>query len=197
MVLATADKKFHIFNLANPKMPTRSIDSPLKLQTRCVRIMHDKNFFLVSSPEGRTAIRCIDPQMDTAKIPGTEKTYAFAFKCHRSGELIYPVNAVDPHPLRDFQTVFATAGAEGSVCFWDREKRQRIREMKVTTHQGPASAGVPVPVTDCRWSPDGTMFACALGYDWSKGGEYHDPAKMPPSFWLHSVIPDKDLRKKA
>jgi len=186
LVLATSDRKFHIFNLAgSPTAPTKSVDSPLKLQSRCVRITADKNFYLVGSPEGRCAVRCMNPDLDATPIPNqAPKTYGFAFKCHRDASSIYPINAVDVHPVPEFQTVFATAGSDGVVCFWDRDKRHRTREMRVTSVYGAAGA---VPVTAARWSPAGDLFAYAMGYDWAKGGEYHDPAKTPPSLWVHAV----------
>jgi mRNA export factor len=193
MVLGTSDKKFHVFNLSTPDRPLRSLESPLKLQTRCMRICADGKFYLAASSEGRCAIRALDATLDATTIPGVHpaKTYAFAFKCHRDESLIFPVNAVDAHPRPENHNVFMTAGGDGVVSFWDREKRHRVREMKVSSSYG---QGAQVPVTDARWSSDGKCFAYAMGYDWSKGGEHYDPAKMAPQLWVHGVT-DKDLKK--
>lgn len=64
MVVATANKQLHVYNLMNPGTPTRSFPSPLKHQIRFVRIFHDMQFFGAVSVEGRCAIRCLDENMD-------------------------------------------------------------------------------------------------------------------------------------
>lgn len=56
----------------------------------------------------------------------------FAYKCHRvdakdapdKTSQIYAVNAISFH---NRYGTFATAGADGSYAFWDKDKRQRLK----------------------------------------------------------------------
>ena len=55
---------------------------------------------------------------------------AFVFKCHRQGDEVYAVNAINFHPNPDpvTQHVLVTAGSDGVNCFWNKHKRQRVAE---------------------------------------------------------------------
>lgn len=60
----------------------------------------------------------------------------------------------------------STTGSEGSVTFWDIEKKNKILNLTFDK----------APVTTSQLSPDGQCMAFGLGYDWSRGldgvGEY-------------------------
>lgn len=177
MVLCTADLKVHLFDLnANPAAPVRSLATPLKLQTRAVRVFHDSKFFALASIEGRCAIRSIDPALDVQN-DAQGRPFNFAFRCHRDAQNIYPIHAIDTNPAPEFHSVFATTGSDGAVTLWDREKRQKLKELKCASKQ---------PVTDVRWNAGGDLMAYTGSYDWARGPEGYNLAANPPVLYLVS-----------
>merc|ERR1711924_584778 len=92
---------------------------------------------------------------------------SFAFKCHRvthsnepsDRDEIYAVNAIDFHPAHG---TFVTAWSDGTVVFWDKENKQRLKQFE--RH--------PSPVVAAKFNPtDGRILAFATSYDWSMGFE--------------------------
>jgi cell cycle arrest protein BUB3 len=81
-------------------------ESSLKYQTRCLRFFPDGGAIAVGSIEGRAAVEYLED------LGREAKGKSFAFKCHRAGDMVYPVNAIEFHPR--FGT-FATGGCEGTV----------------------------------------------------------------------------------
>lgn len=80
-------------------------ESTLKYQSRCVRFLPDAGGIAIGSIEGRAAIENLEEL-------GRKEIKNFAFKCHRDGDLVYPVNSIDFHP--GFGT-FVTGGGDGTV----------------------------------------------------------------------------------
>ena len=81
---------------------------------------------------------------------------------------------------------FCTAGGDAVVNFWDKESKQRLKTFDK----------ISAPVTSTAFSPDGTIFAYAGGYDWAKGAA--DAGKYPTTLWLNSVLEaDVKLRPKT
>jgi mRNA export factor len=60
MVIATAERHIHIVDLNNPGTIYKTIQSPLKWQTRVVSCFSDASGFAVGSVEGRCAIQYVD-----------------------------------------------------------------------------------------------------------------------------------------
>jgi cell cycle arrest protein BUB3 len=81
-------------------------ESSLKYQTRCLRFFPDSNAIAIGSIEGRAAVEFLE---DLGR-PALGKK--FAFKCHRVGDMVYPVNAIAFHPKYG---TFATGGCDGTV----------------------------------------------------------------------------------
>ena len=81
-------------------------ESSLKYQTRCLRFFPDGNAIAVSSIEGRAAVEYLH------ELGRGENNKKFAFKCHRVGDSVYPVNTIDFHPVLG---TFATGGCDGTV----------------------------------------------------------------------------------
>ena len=79
----------------------------------------------------------------------------FSFKCHRVDNKIYSVNSISFHPLYG---TFATAGADGSFSFWDKDSKQRLK----------ANSTNKTPITATAFNRNGSIFAYAVGYDWSQ-----------------------------
>jgi mRNA export factor len=167
LVVGTAERQLQIYDLRQYKQPFREFQSPLKFQSRCIAAFPDRSGFALGSIEGRVAISHVE-QKDVKKN--------FAFKCHRhgaNGTEVYAVNAISFHER--FGT-FATAGSDGGYVFWDKDSKQRLKLFN----------RMPQPITAAAFNQNGTIYAYATGYDWSKGAEYYDKTK-PPAIFLHGV----------
>jgi len=165
LVVGCAERQIQIFNLSNPQVPYKQLLSPLKYQTRCVATFPDRSGYLVGSIEGRVAVQHVEDNLQSKN---------FTFKCHREGtQDIYAVNAISFHPT--FGT-FVTAGADGNFNFWDKDSKQRLKNM--TKCSAPISCG--------NFNRDGTIYAYAVSYDWSKGGD-NPLSNTPNNIYLHAV----------
>jgi mRNA export factor len=172
LVVGTADRKIHIINLQTPQTIFKTIDSTLKFQTRCISCFPDKAGYLVGSIEGRVAVQHVDDSVAQQKN--------FTFKCHREGSDIYAVNSINFHPT--FGT-FATAGSDGTYNFWDKDSKQRLKAMAKCSY----AANLPAPIPCSTFNSDGTIYAYALSYDWSRGYAEYNPQVMKNVVLLHSV----------
>ncbi|XP_074570869.1 protein RAE1 [Curcuma longa] len=164
MVVGTADRQLQIFNLQNPQTVFKTITSPLKYQTRCLAAFPDQQGFLVGSIEGRVGVHHLDD---------AQQSKNFTFKCHREGNEIYSVNSMNFHPVHH---TFATAGSDGAFNFWDKDSKQRLKAM----------SRCPYPIPCSTFNHDGSIFAYAVCYDWSKGAENHNPATAKTYIYLHN-----------
>jgi mRNA export factor len=168
LVVGTAERHVSIFNLgASPAQPHATVQSPLRWQTRSIACFPGGAGYAIGSIEGRVAFQYVDEKV------GREQN--FAYKCHReASDLVYPVNAIAFHPVH--QRVLVTAGADGYMHTWDKERRQRLES---SVHLGSA-------VTSVAFNADGSLFAYGLGYDWLKGHEYYS-ATSRSAVLLHTV----------
>lgn len=53
---------------------------------------------------------------------------------------------------------FSTAGADGTVSYWDKDSKQRLKPFPKTTGQ----------ISSTAFNRNGSIFAYAVSYDWSK-----------------------------
>ncbi|KAL4437482.1 hypothetical protein ABPG77_003463 [Micractinium sp. CCAP 211/92] len=164
MVVGTADRQIQVFNLSNPGAVYKSLQSPLKYQTRCIACFPDKSGYLLGSIEGRVAVHHVEDNMQGKN---------FTFKCHRDGNDVYAVNSMSFHP--QFGT-FVTAGSDGAYNFWDKDSKQRLKAM--------AKCSMPIPCGD--FNRDGSIYAYAVSYDWSRGYSEHNPATAKNHIFLHA-----------
>lgn len=164
--------KIFVFETKNPSNPFRTVDSPLKYQHRCISIFPDKSGFAVGSVEGRVAISHV-AEKDLSKN--------FAFKCHRQENDIYAVNSIAFHPYG----TFATAGSDGVYTYWDKDAKQRLKLFQRNQNS----------ITAATFNNNGSIYAYALSYDWSKGVEYYQRQKEPNAIMLHSVQ-EAEIAKK-
>ncbi|KND01555.1 uncharacterized protein SPPG_03356 [Spizellomyces punctatus DAOM BR117] len=174
LVIGSADRKLHVFDMNNPSTPFRVIDSPLKFQTRsigCFTVSSSPGF-CVGSIEGRCQIQYIEEK---------QLSSSFSFKCHRVDKEVYSLNAISFHPT--FGT-FSTAGSDGTINFWDKESKQRLK----------AFPSVGFPITSTAFNADGSIFAYSIGYDWHKGYQEHRPGSKV-AIMLQSVNPN-DIKPK-
>ncbi|CAF1790707.1 unnamed protein product, partial [Brassica napus] len=73
----------------------KRIVSPLKYQTRCVTAFPDQQgFFGISDSLGSIEVR-----VGVHHLDDSQQNKNFAFKCHRDGNEIYSINALNFHPL--------------------------------------------------------------------------------------------------
>ncbi|GAA0139668.1 hypothetical protein Leryth_016652 [Lithospermum erythrorhizon] len=173
MVVGTADRNIIVFNLQNPQTEFKRIVSPLKYQTRCLAAFPDQQGFLVGSIEGRVGVHHLDD---------AHQSKNFTFKCHRDGNDIYSVNSLNFHP--QYHT-FATAGSDGGFNFWDKDSKQRLKNM----------ARCPQPISCSTFNNDGSIFSYAVCYDWNKGAQNHNPSNAKTHIYLH-LPPESDVKSK-
>lgn len=175
LVVATAERHIIIVDLNNPGQAWKTIQSPLKWQTRCVSCFRpNANGYAVGSIEGRVGIQYLEE-----KEPQTN----FSFKCHRENANVFSVNAISFHPVHG---TFSTAGADGTMNFWDKDSKQRLKTFN--------SAGAPIAAT-C-FNRNGTIFAYAVSYDWSKGYQHSSQSSNKNTIYLHAVKED-DVKPRS
>jgi mRNA export factor len=190
LVCATAgERQVLVYDLRNPGVLAKTVQSPLKMQTRCVAAFPDASGFAIGSVEGRVGIHYVDDS-NAAKN--------FAFKCHRDVQkatnhgrygqakteppaTIYPVNAIAFHRIG----TFATCGSDGVFNFWDKDKKQRLKQFAKNTDS--ISCG--------SFNVMGDVFAYAVSYDWCKGGA-HRPQGGANTIMLHKTL-EAEIKPKS
>lgn len=176
MVVGTADRNLRVFDIRKPTQAFHEKQSQLKHQFRCLATFPDKLGYAVGSVEGRVSID---------HIQEADRKHDFAFKCHRDNEssIIYAVNSIAFH---EEHGTFATAGSDGGFYFWDKDNKHRLKQFQRLNQ----------PITASAFSANGTIFAYAVGYDWSKGVEHNDPNNKKYVL-LHGVQASEIKGKKA
>jgi len=155
-IFGTADRKIIAYDLQKPQNPAFAEHSPLKFQTRCVRLFADNKGFAVGSIEGRVGIQYFDKSMHAGN---------FAFRCHRpNANDIYAVNDI----AFNGAGTLATMGSDGSLHFWDKDSKQRLK----------AFSRGNMPVVCGAFSAQSNLFAYAVGYDWHRGAAPYDQNVM-------------------
>lgn len=182
MVVATAERHIQIFNLTNPNTAYKTIISPLKWQTRVVSCFTNSasSGFAVGSVEGRVAIQYVEEK---------DSSNNFSFKCHRKDQtpnakdqsLVYAVNDISFHPVHG---TFSTCGSDGTIHFWDKDARTRLKTFEAA----------PGPISATAFNRNGTIFAYAISYDWSKGHSGMTPGH-PNKLMLHACKDDEVKRR--
>ncbi|KAH0833290.1 WD40-repeat-containing domain protein [Lanmaoa asiatica] len=183
LVVGTAERHIQIYNLTNPSAAYKTITSPLKWQTRVVSCFTNSQSsgFAVGSIEGRVAIQYVSSS--------TIFTNNFSFKCHRRDQtpnakdqsLVYAVNDISFHPVHG---TFSTCGSDGTIHFWDKDARTRLKTFEPT----------PGPISATTFNRNGTIFAYAISYDWSKGHSGMTPGH-PNKLMLHACKEEEVKRR--
>ncbi|KAL7320544.1 RNA export factor gle2 [Mucor circinelloides] len=169
LVVGTAEKHICVFDLNNPTVIFKQSTSPLRWQTRVVKCYPDSKGYAVGSIEGRAGFQYLETK-DASKN--------FTFKCHRdNAKNVYAVNDINFHPIYG---TFSTCGADGTVSYWDKDTRLRLKSFSKTHGQ----------ITSTAFNKDGSIFAYGVGYDWSKGHK-HLPASSTNKIYLHAVKDDE------
>ncbi|KAB5554607.1 WD40-repeat-containing domain protein [Coniochaeta sp. 2T2.1] len=173
LVIGTADRYINIVNLADPTKFYKTIQSPLKWQTRVVSCFTDAAGFAIGSIEGRCAIQYVEDK---------DAPSNFSFKCHRDPPSnnttnVHAVNDISFHPQHG---TFSTAGSDGTFHFWDKDAKHRLK--------GYPNVGGAISAT--TFNRNGSIFAYAVSYDWSKGYQLNTPT-YPNKVVLHPVQGDE------
>ena len=131
-------------------------ESSLKFQTRTVQFFPDGHAFCIGSIEGRVGVEFLE-ELGLANN-GMKK---YAFKCHRVGDMVYPVNVVAFHPK--FTNTFATGGCDGTVVLWDGGNKKKLTALPV----------FPTSISALSFSEDGSQLAIASSYTHEEGDRDH------------------------
>ncbi|KAK6458137.1 WD40-repeat-containing domain protein [Scheffersomyces xylosifermentans] len=190
LVVGCAERNICVIDLNQPQQIFKNSQSPLKWQTRSICCYPQGNGFAIGSIEGRCGIQYINEN--------EQNKFGFAFKCHRktnggtagsslrtgasSPSQAYPVNSISFHPVYG---TFSTAGSDGTFCFWDKDARQRLKSFPELNST----------ITATAFNKNGTIFAYALGYDWSQGYMGNRP-DYPVQIKLHATKDDEIKQKK-
>lgn len=192
LVIATADRQLHLVNLDNWSAIWRTRQSPLKHQTRVVTCFLDSTGFAMGGIEGRVSFQyASDQDVDRYRYSYSSSQMnsqanisscrSYSFKCHRDKATnnitnVWTVNDISVHPIHG---TFSTCGSEGTFQFWDKERKCRLKDYP--------SVGGPISATG--FNSDGSIFAYAVSYDWSKGYLFNTP-DAPNKVMLHPVSVD-------
>jgi len=173
LVVSTADRMIYIYDLRSPQNDLKHYTSPMKYQSRCVSVFPDATGFALGSIEGRVACHHVDEKNTSQN---------FIFKCHRVSSEVFSVNSIAFHPYG----TFATAGSDGTINFWDKDAKQRLKPF----------ARSNLPIAAGAFSKDGTIYGYAACYDWSKGSEFYDTSNSAAHLMLHAVV-DTEIQARA
>ncbi|KAG6816452.1 hypothetical protein H0H87_005935 [Tephrocybe sp. NHM501043] len=193
MVVGTADRGIHVYDMNNLKTPYKSSPSPLKYQTRVVKLLQRLNGstrYAIGSVEGRVAIHYVEER----KNPSDN----YSFRCHRvepgtksqitdqntnqQTTLIYHVNDISVHPIHG---TVSTSGGDGVTHIWDIDARSRLKTFD----------NMDAPIISSAFNHDGSIFAYAVAYDWHKGHMGMVPGH-PNKVMLHACK-DEEVTKKT
>ena len=113
--------------------------------------------------------------------------------------LVYAVNDINFHPVHG---TFSTAGSDGTVNFWDKDARTRLkskctplRAIELSLTLVPAFDPAPGPITCSAFNRNGSIFAYAVSYDWSKGHSGMTQGH-PNKIMLHACK-EEEVKKRA
>lgn len=168
LVVGCADKKIRVYDVRNPSNCAKEIKTTLKHQFRCISLFHDSTGFAVGSIEGRVMIHTYN---------NTSKT--FAYKCHRDDNNIYAVHSIAFHQIG----TFLTAGADGTIIFWDKDQKQKLRTLNAC----------PLPMVAADFNRNHTLLAYACSYDWGRGIGGHQ--NQGSQIYIRQVQPEDVQRK--
>ncbi|KAI3620194.1 hypothetical protein CBS9595_002161 [Malassezia furfur] len=133
IIVATAERKIVAFQCneaTGTAAQVASMDSPLKYQSRSIAALPEGDGFALGGTEGRVAVHFFHDPPD----PKDGRVKKFAFRCHRRANAdhpdvprnethLFPVNAIKFNS----QGTFATGGGDGSISFWCKASRTRLK----------------------------------------------------------------------
>jgi mRNA export factor len=176
LVACTENKKVALIDLNNPTVIAKATETPHELQTSSVSVFAGGGY-ATASIEGRVHIEYI----------GAKAADSFPFRCHRktvtgAATESFSVTAVNFHPSTG---ILATAGGDGSFCFWDHMNKTRIKSFE---------AG-DLPISCAAFNHDGSLYAYARSYNWMKG--FNSPMREKEHhIYIHACKKEEVTPKK-
>lgn len=169
LVVACANRKMMTYDVRGNPVANPMLESQLKFQTRCITAFPDKSGYAVGSIEGRVGVQYISKMREKD---------SFAFKCHRHDKQAYAVNAICFNRLG----TLATVGADGAVTFWDKDNKQRLKNV----------TSINRCISCANFNANADIFAYAASYDWGKGSSFYAQGHANEIF-LH-YTPEDDIK---
>lgn len=171
LVVALAARKLVVFDVRKPATPFRRRYSLLSRQSRALACWPDAMGYAVGAVDGQVSVESIQPNSRDG-----------SFACHdgRNGTSTC-INAMQFHPTSG---ALVTAAADGNVFVWDKSRKSRAKAKPFQCMRA--------PITDFDILHDGSLYAYAVGYDWSSGVEGSVKHK-DPSYIVVQQIDDGDM----
>eukprot|EP00605_Chrysophyceae_sp_TOSAG23-4_P002826 GSChrysophyteH1.ASY1.ANO1.3111.1 assembled CDS len=187
IVLGTADQHLHVWADITQLQNKYEYKSPLNYQTKCISLFADRQGFALGSIEGRVAIEYFNechkkPPIGSNQKASTDGSQSFVFKCHRDGNEIYAVNDIDFYPTNKF----LTAGGDGVIVWWDKDKRNRLSIRDRFKKES--------PIATAKFSPNGQSMFYAASYDWSRGADFAPQCQT--NVIMHHAVKESDIATK-
>lgn len=206
----------YLFNISqNRKFPIRDrvatqtqgiTNTHPKLALRTCAISTDSSFYVCAGIEGRVHVNFIDDRY---------KSKNFVYRAHKTEVSHSTSNPIKYHvAIHDIKfhpqtNIFSSIGADGAYYFWDQSERSRTHygpqlpsnttmSSDKPTHKTaafPGDGSRPAPIISSAFNADGSVFAYAVGYDWSSGAGGNQPAQQVNTVMFHKVSPN-ELKKK-
>lgn len=165
------------------------IELLLKSPITCVKVrdraQDPENLF---KPQERAMVACgADGRIwyGEIKMNNFQKTDIILFKAHSKKNQLYPVNGVGFSKVAHHSMY--TVSSDGCTYFWDTVKKNKLSGYTI---------GDGIPITAADLSPDQSMFAFAVGYDWSLGVWGTTKCKIRPRILIHQMN-QRDHRRDA
>lgn len=156
-------------------------DNILKYPFRCIKTFPNQEGFVLSSVEGRVAWEYFEAKGKEEFV----ESQRYSFKCHRkkvaSGEIAYPINTMDFHPINN--TLY-TGGSDGVMCAWDTVNKKRIWR----------SPDLANEITKIKFNDTGDeVCICVSAY--LKADNKSSPPKGETAVYVYRFT-DKDIKTK-
>eukprot|EP00697_Spironema_sp_BW2_P003524 gnl/Spiro4/14687_TR7911_c0_g9_i1.p1 gnl/Spiro4/14687_TR7911_c0_g9~~gnl/Spiro4/14687_TR7911_c0_g9_i1.p1 ORF type:complete len:354 (+),score=29.72 gnl/Spiro4/14687_TR7911_c0_g9_i1:159-1220(+) len=165
LLVGCAERYLLCVDLRQPEQTRRLGFSPLRTQTRCVRLFGGG--IAVGAIDG-----CVAIEYDSAPAK------SFQFLAHQVPEGGVPVNSLAFLPGR--HGFLSTCGADGNLAIWNIDSQCQTM-LKSFTNLPPAT------VSHCCFDPLGQTLAYGLSYDWSRVQNWY--LQSSTLLMLHSVSP--------
>ena len=164
LALGLSGEKIALINLPTiQKMMSSNlveqIDSPLDIDSQLTNIVlsQERSRIMTSSHDGRINLSKVIEDGSARYRLANIITFKAQYSDDNRGRVLYPVHSAGFHPT--VESFLYSVGADRRIIFWDYKAKQKIRQFQFEL----------ASVTKAKLSPDGTLLAYALGYDWTKG----------------------------
>ena len=118
----------------------------------------------------------------------------YAFKCHRVGDIVYPVNTIAFHPTYG---TFATGGCDGTTVTWDGLHKKKLTVLNNDCQTSESSSPrFPSSIAALSFNRDGNELAIASSYTFEEGEKDGDNDRSKNEIYVRSIL-DSEVRPKT